>query len=521
VDVNVVDVDVYVVDKAGNPVSDLKQDEFEVFEDGKPVPVVNFYAVSGKPAKPAPPAAPPAPEAVPETLAPAPPPASSGESQQLHLVVYVDNWSLTPFHRNRVLRQLRSFLAEKLGPEDQVMLVTYDRALHVRHPFTPVAKSLEADLSAIEKMPGNGIQLVSERRQIFQLLQEEHDVPCDAKARLVSAYVENRYNETAVRLNALRALISSLAGLPGRKAVLYVSDEIAFQPGDEAGQLLQEVCATKVDRTRDISGALRRLTVDANARRVTFYTLEAAGVPPPPSSSVESAGATMASSLEFFERSNRQDGLFALAAETGGRAILQANDVRAPLARVAEDLKSYYSLGYSPAHQGDGRVHSIQVKVKRPGVTVRHRQTYRDQPPAERREDRLMAALLHGTGENPLGAVLEVGTPAAGEKKTFLVPVRVKLPLGNLVFLPAAGFSEAHVQILVVARDDAGRTTPVRQVRVPIRLPQAKVDGAKGQLYVYELKLQLEKGGHTLAVGIEDTAGASTSMLNGRVEVKG
>ena len=62
---------------------------------------------------------------------PAAPPPPSAESQRLHLVVYVDNWNLTPVHRNRVLRQLRSFLTDRLGPEDQVMLVTYGGQLYV------------------------------------------------------------------------------------------------------------------------------------------------------------------------------------------------------------------------------------------------------------------------------------------------------------------------------------------------------------------------------------------------------
>ena len=520
VEVHVVDVDVYVVDKHGNPVPDLKKEEFEVFEDGKPVQVVNFYAVSGKPVRGTPPAATPAPapQAAPEPAAPPPP---SAESQRLHLVVYVDNWNLTPAHRNRVLRQLRGFLTDRLGPEDQVMLVTYDRALHVRHPFTPVAQALEADLAAIEKMPANGIQAASERRQLFQLLEEEQEVPCDAKARMVDAYVQSRYNDESIRLHALGALIASLAGIDGRKAVLYVSDGLSLLPGDEAIQLFKQVCSGSVLPPRDLAAALHRLSDDANARRVTLHTLEATGIPPPPSSSVENAGEALPSSLEFFERSNHQDGLFDLASETGGRAILQANDFTGPLVRVAEDLHTYYSLGYTPAHQGDGREHTIKVKVKRSGVTVRHRQTYRDQPAAERQEDRLMAALLHGTGTNPLGAILEIGIPAAGGKKTYLVPMRVKLPLENLVFLPAAGFSEAHLSILVVARDDQGRTTPVRHVTVPIRLPPAQPEGASGQLYVYEFKIELEKGGHTVAVGIEDTAAASTSMLNGRVEVKG
>jgi len=399
------------------------------------------------------------------------------------------------------------------------MLVTYDRALHVRHPFVSATQALTADFAALEKMSANGIQRVSERRQIFQLLQEESQVDCGEKQRQVEAYIASRYNDEVVRLSALQALLASLAGIEGRKAVLYVSDSFSLVPGAEAAGLLEEVCGTHVD-TRDVAARLRRLTNDANARRVTLYTLEAAGIPPPPSSSVDSAGGALPSALEFFERSNRQDGLFNLASETGGRALLQANDFAAPLARVAEDLHSYYSLGYTPAHQGDNREHSITVKVKRAGVTVRHRRTYRDQPAAERQEDRLMASLLHGIGENPLGAVLEVGVPAAGEKQAYMVPVKVKLPLGNLVFLPQQGFAEARLHLLVVARDQAGRTTPIRHVTLPIRIPQARLDGAKGQLYVYELKLQLEKGSHTLAVGIEDEAAASTSMVNGRVEVK-
>jgi VWFA-related protein len=523
VEVNVVDVDVYVTDRNGNPVQGLKKEDFQVFEDGRAVPVVNFYAESGK-ASPRP-ASPPAPAAAaPPPPAAEPPPSPTPESQRLHLAVYVDNWSLTPFHRNRVLRQLRAFLRDRLGPDDQVMLVTYDRALHVRHPFAAAAQAVEADLAALEKLPGNGIQRASERRQIFQLLQEEHDIPCDQKERLVDAYVKSRYNDEAVRVNALRALVASLAGIEGRKALLYVSDALALWPGAEASDLLQEVCDITPDRSRNLSGPLRRLTVDANARRVTLYTLEAVGAPPPPSSSIESAGGVLPSSLEFFERSNNQDGLHNLASETGGRAILQTNDLAAPLAKVAQDLRSYYSLGYTPGHQGDNREHAIQVKVKRPdlsGITVRHRQTYRDQPAAERLEERLMASLLHGLGDNPLGAALEIGAPALGEKQTYTVPVKVKLPLEHLVFLPQTGFAEARLRVLVVARDDQGRTTPIRRLTVPIRIPQARLDAAKGQLYVYELKLQLEKGGHTVAVGIEDEAAASTSLVNGRVEVKG
>ena len=62
-----------------------------------------------------------------------------------------------------------------------------------------------------------------------------------------------------------------------------------------------------------------------------------------------------------------------MAVETGGQAILGTNAVLPALDRVAEDLSTYYSLGYQPAHNGDGRYHKLVVKVLRKGVRVRNR----------------------------------------------------------------------------------------------------------------------------------------------------
>src|SRR5262245_39562309 len=137
VNVNVVNVDVYVTDKSGKRIQGLTKDDFEIWENGKKVPVTNFYAVEGGKARmigdePVPAVAQPAPGAPPGTAKPAPLP----EDQRLRLVVYIDNFNLHPFNRNRVMRELRAFLGHKLNRDDQVMLVTYDRELHVRRTFT-------------------------------------------------------------------------------------------------------------------------------------------------------------------------------------------------------------------------------------------------------------------------------------------------------------------------------------------------------------------------------------------------
>src|SRR4051794_2722412 len=141
VNVSVVNVDAYVTDKKGNPVTGLTRDDFELFENKRPVQITNFYSVSGgkatAPGTPAPPTAPAAPGAA--IAVPLPPQeldARPSEDQRLRLVLYVDNYTLRPFNRNRVMRELRAFIGQKLRRDDLIMLVTYDRELHTRHTFT-------------------------------------------------------------------------------------------------------------------------------------------------------------------------------------------------------------------------------------------------------------------------------------------------------------------------------------------------------------------------------------------------
>ncbi|HXO20369.1 MAG TPA: VWA domain-containing protein [Thermoanaerobaculia bacterium] len=518
VEVDVVNVEVYVTDRKGDPVVGLQRGDFEVREDGQAVPVVNFYAVAG-PAPP--PAAAPAPQAAPAPPAVVPPAAVPPESQRLYLVVYVDNWNLRPFNRNKVLRQLRAFLAAKLTPEDRVMLVSYDRELHVRRTFGPTDASFERELDTVEKASGHGIQRDVERRK---MLEEIHELECrDPTGALVDAYAGSLLNDAKFSVAALQSLVDSLAGIEGRKAILYVSDGIPFNPGEEAYRLYAEVCSpdSKAPLATPLSSALRQVTTTASAHRIAFYTLEATGPRELSSASAESAQPLQSADLDTFEQGNQQDVLYNLASETGGRAVLNTNQLAAPLARIADDLRTYYSLGYTPPHAGDGRVHAIKVKVRREGVKVRYRLSYRDESALERQKNRVMATLLYGLEDNPLGASLEVGDQSPGAKGTFLLPLRVKLPMGNLVFLPREGYAEAHLNILVGSRDANGKVTPVRRVAVPIRVPTAQLADAKGKVYVYEIRLQMEGGDHTVAVAIEDSGAASTSFLNRAVIVKG
>ena len=158
VEVNVVNVDVFVTDKDGNPVPGLEKSDFEIREDGKKVEITNFEAVD-RGAAPGPGQSPGGP---PGTAAPDPQmpsrslTAGTAPADALQLVVYVDNFNIRPAHRARVLQQLRDFLTRELHPSDRVMLVTYDLGLQVRLPFTADRTALGRALDGAERLAANG-----------------------------------------------------------------------------------------------------------------------------------------------------------------------------------------------------------------------------------------------------------------------------------------------------------------------------------------------------------------------------
>ncbi|HSG41158.1 MAG TPA: hypothetical protein VLE27_16080, partial [Thermoanaerobaculia bacterium] len=261
-----------------------------------------------------------------------------------------------------------------------------------------------------------------------------------------------------------------------------------------------------------------------NAHRVTFYTLQASGL-----RGFASADAGMEGderllqlmTVQQAQTTNHQNSLSVLAADTGGRAMLNVNNFLPELARMQEDFSSYYSLGYNPAHLGQGKQHRIEVKVKRPGVRVRYRQSYRDKSLQERMVDRTLAALLHGMEENPLAIAVEIGDQIPGEDGRFSVPVQLKIPIFKLALLNQEGTYHGKLRLLVATRDAKGGTSPVRQVEVPLKIGNKEVLNAMGQHFLYTVTLKMAPGEQHVAVAVHDTVSAWTSYLSRGVTVGG
>ncbi len=281
VDVTVVNLDVYVTDKKGVPITGLTRDDFEIFENRRPVAITNFFAVEdrkpvegqlvGEVAASKAPVVPGMPEKEQFALP---------DDQKMSLVIYVDNFNIRPFNRNRVFRRLRDFLVEKVSRHDQVMLVTYDRSLHMRHDFTSDPTLIASQLFELEELAAFGVHWDSERRDVLRDINDSDTLA--AVSWRVRQFAESGYNDLSFSIEAIKEIVTSLAGLPGRKAILYVSDGLQMLPGEDLYYALNRKFGDSTPLTEmrqfDASRRFQELTAHANSSGVTFYTIDAAGL---------------------------------------------------------------------------------------------------------------------------------------------------------------------------------------------------------------------------------------------------
>lgn len=521
IQVNLVNVEVFVTDKKGDPVTGLSRDDFEIYEDGKPVAITNFYAVEGGESKTQASVASQAPVPSPKpTVAPGIEEKAPGPTdQRLHLVIYIDNFNIRPFNRNRVFRHLRSFLDQQLDSEDRVMLVSYDRSLNVRRLFTSDPQLIARALSELETLSGHGVHADSDRFDLIRAVEEAKELG-EVEWR-VRQYAQSLYNDLSFSIDAVREILETLGGLPGRKAFLYVSDGLPMQPAEDLyyalHQKFQDTTLLTASREQNATRRFQELGSRASSNRVTFYAIDAGGLRPPLSSSIDQQTSKLPGLYNLIDSvhvSNIQQPLLLMADYTGGKVIYNTNNFGPGLKRIGSDFGTYYSLGYTPAHSGTGRWYAIKVKAKRKGLRVRHRAGYRDKPVKSRMEDGMRSNLMYGLTQNPLNVRLRVGDSQRMDEGEYDVPIAVWIPLDQIVLVPRDEAHEGRVDLFFGALDDQGDFSSVHEFKLPIRIPKGEMEAAKKAGWIHKDRLRMRSGGHRLAVGVWDALGATASFVS-------
>jgi VWFA-related protein len=476
IDVSVVNVEVFVSDRAGHPVNGLRREDFELRVDGRPVPITNFYASAAPPEATAPNASVGAPASVPE-------------AQRLTLVILVDEVNLSQEGRARALPALETFLRASLGPTDRVIVAVKQGAdLKVR---LPPPGDIPAILAALREVPtrmARGVHPPSEAELSARDLGLDGG---DGKADLATPRGPiTGESESAGRLllRSLKDFVDSVAGLPGRKAVLYLTERLAVEVHDPL---------------------FRDLVERASAEQVTLYGMGAAE----PRYALGARNG-LGSDLERT--------LADLTTPTGG--LSQANGLAGPafLDRIRGDLGSYYSLGFAPDSPHDLGSHRLEVRVPgRPGVTVRFPASYAGRPSEERLADRAVAALDLGVADNPLGVRLAVEgerPAAAGRRQVSLL---IEMPVSSFTLVPSEGVRQGRVALAIVGRDAQGKRLPPQRAVIPVRVPEAKLAALQGKTAAHRLVLDLPTGSTRVAVAFSDELGGRESVMVGAFDVGG
>ena len=273
------------------------------------------------------------------TATPVPGAAPKPEIKPIYVVLYVDNENLRPLERNRVLRKIREWVKETLRPPMQMMVVTYQKSLKIVQRFTSDPREINDALRSIRMQTGGRVERDSARKDIIDLLNEyvdqERERP-NAGAqnrqsylnayREIAAFADEEANSMRFSLNAMREIITMMAGLPGRKSMLYISDGLPMIPGVDLMYEFMSVfhdqsilsMVSRYDFTKDFES----LGSYANGLGVTIYAVETRGLKVQGGFSAEHRYAQDVTSSSIGSH-NYQDSLRYFADATGG---LQAEE---------------------------------------------------------------------------------------------------------------------------------------------------------------------------------------------------
>ena len=388
INAELVQTDVMVFDKDGKFVSGLKPEQFELLIDGQAQPIAFFDSVvtgsrNELAALRAARKKQPQPQAVEES-------AEAQSERGRTILFFINDLSLAPSSLSTVHKTVKSFIDNMMGPNDQAAITSASGQIGFLQQLTDDKAVLRAALDRLKFVPGMGPD--SQRPPISEyaayLMKEQHDRALfdfyvqetlksntlkDPQDRPIAEAMVQQRIETILRnsqvvvksaLSSLVNLMKSTGKVSGRKLVFFISD--GFLP-NFAGT--------------DFTFMIGRATDSANRSGVVIYSLDARGLSNDSWVDASNGGGFDTSgvlqSRMSGERNFSQEPLHALAADTGGRALLNSNDLEGGIARALDETSRYYLLAWRPANDAQRASNFSKIKVAIAGrpelkVQVRH-----------------------------------------------------------------------------------------------------------------------------------------------------
>ncbi|HZO51423.1 MAG TPA: VWA domain-containing protein [Bryobacteraceae bacterium] len=481
---NLVIVNVEVKDRAGKPVEGLKAEDFELIENkqSQKISVFEHQRLES--------AAPPLSIAATPAAAPASAPLiSASKPGELRyrdrrlIVLFFDLSSLAVAEQIRARKGAEDYIHKSMNESDLLAVMSFSSQLKILHDFSSDKESLLAAVKSLRL--GEGSEL-AEGAAADETLE-------DTGAAFTADSSEFDIFNTDRKLGALEDAVNMLASLPEKKALVYFSSGVSRTGSENESQL--------------------RSTVNAAIRsNVAFYPIDARGLAAEAPAGNASVGSAQGDSL-FTGRAQRQrrdkfnaqqETLDTLAADTGGKAMLDSNDLATGIVQAQQSFSSYYILGYYSSNPAeDGRYRRVEVKLKSP---EKYKLEYRAGYYAPKTFDKYTST----DKERQLEEALRLGDPVTGlpmaievnwfrrAKDRYIVPVAVKIPGSVIPLARKKEREEAQLDFIAEVRDARGRTVASVRDFIRIRLSGENTGQLARKLLQYDTAFTLPPGGYRL-----------------------
>jgi|RhiMethySRZTD1v2_1073278.scaffolds.fasta_scaffold00150_15 VWFA-related protein len=455
---------VFVKDKDGKPIEGLTAKDFVITEDGQPqdIAFVEYQRLATDAAPPDPQAPVPLtakPATTATTIAPAvqtqissPPSGDIRYQDKRLLVLYFDGSSMGPADQIRAYTNALKFIDTQMTKSDLIAVMAFQNgAVSVKNDFTDDKEKLREVIGIL----------------IYGDDQNNDGIPDHPEG---TAFGQNdaEFNifNTDRQLAALQTAVSMLKGLPEQKTLLYFASGLRLNGADNQAQM--------------------RATVNAAIRaNVTLNPIDARGLvalPPLGDATQRSPGGLsmftggMASQImNNFQRS--QDTLYALAKDTGGKAMFDYNDLSLGIVQASQAVTSYYIVGYYSTHLAtDGKYRRVKVSLSNPqyaSADLTFRAGYYGDKAfgnfsASDKERQLEDALMLENPVTEITIAMEVNYFQLNSAEYF-VPVAVKIPGSELALAKRRGALRTLIDFIGEVKDDNGYT--IQNMRDKLEIP--------------------------------------------------
>lgn len=491
--------DVIVKSQNGKPVDNLKAGDFVVTEDGKPqqISVFEFQKLSGEVVPSPPPALQqraPVPAAVPPPavkaltaveIAPEKPGDLKYRDKRL-MVMFFDMTSMPIQDQMRAQAAALKFLNTQMTASDLMAIMTFASDIRVVEDFTDDRDLLTQDIKKLVIGEGQGLdETVSD------------DSASDTGAAFQQDDTEFNIFNTDRQLSALESAVKMLASLNEKKALVYFASGMTRNGLDNQAQL--------------------QATINAAIRsNVSFYPIDARGLvasaplgdatkSSPGGQAMYSGSSARAATSNF---QGQQETLYTLASDTGGKALLDNNDLSMGIVQAQKDISSYYIIGYYSANEAlDGRFRRVKIALKDKATATRvARLDYRQGYYASKefgklnttdKERQLAEALMLGDPVTDIDIAVEIDYFRLARDRYF-VPVVAKIPGSELELARHGGAESTRIDFIGQVKDAAGKIVQNVRDMAEVKLKgQTAADLAKHPLE-YDTGFTLAPGKYNL-----------------------